>query len=89
MPRPIVVVLVSANAEWAPVKEYLVPGQVERTPYGEYFTRSLGDGEIVFLHGGWGKISEDCRYSFRMPAAPCSASRKRSALDDELNAGLA
>ena len=57
MPRPIVVVLVSANAEWAPVKEYLVPGQVERTPYGEYFTRSLGDGEIVFLHGGWGKIS--------------------------------
>ena len=56
MQRPIVV-LVSANAEWAPVKEYLAPERVEPTPYGECFTHSLGDGEVVFLHGGWGKIS--------------------------------
>jgi adenosylhomocysteine nucleosidase len=56
MPRPIVV-LVSANAEWAPVKEYLAPAHVERTPYGECFTRPFADGDVVFLHGGWGKIS--------------------------------
>jgi adenosylhomocysteine nucleosidase len=56
MARPIVV-LVSANAEWAPVKEYLAPSHVERTPYGECFTRRFGDGDVVFLHGGWGKIS--------------------------------
>ena len=56
MQRPIVV-LVSANAEWAPVKEHLAPAHVERTPYGECFTRAFGDGEVVFLHGGWGKIS--------------------------------
>jgi len=56
MQRPIVV-LVSANAEWAPLREYLAPARVEPTPYGECFTRPFGDGEVVFLHGGWGKIS--------------------------------
>ena len=56
MQRPIVV-LVSANAEWVPLKEHLGPARVEGTPYGECFTRPFGDGEVVFLHGGWGKIS--------------------------------
>ena len=55
--QPPIVVLVSANAEWAPVKEYLAPARVERTPYGECFNRPFGDGDLVFLHGGWGKIS--------------------------------
>jgi adenosylhomocysteine nucleosidase len=52
-----VVVLVSANAEWAPVKEALRPERLERSPYGECFVHAVGDEPVLFLHGGWGKIS--------------------------------
>ena len=52
-----IVVLVSANAEWVPVKELLKPARVERTPYGECLTHAIGNQEILFFHGGWGKIA--------------------------------
>ncbi|TAL31765.1 MAG: hypothetical protein EPN93_16935 [Spirochaetes bacterium] len=60
---PGVVILVSANAEWAALKEVLSPppSRLEKTPYGEYFFREItgGDGaarQVLFFHGGWGKI---------------------------------
>ncbi len=55
-------VLVSANAEWAVVRE-LFPGETyERSPFGEYFVRSvrLPDGSsrrVLVFHGGWGKVA--------------------------------
>jgi adenosylhomocysteine nucleosidase len=52
-----IVVLVSADAEWAAVKEYSSPECVEPTPYGECFTRAVGNEEVLFFHGGWGKIA--------------------------------
>lgn len=54
--RPVVVVI-SANAEWAPIKEVLKPLLLERSPYGEAFTHSIADEQVVFFHGGWGKIA--------------------------------
>jgi len=56
-PHTRIVVLVSANAEWSPVKEALKPGRVDRSPYGECFTHVVANEPVLFLHGGWGKIS--------------------------------
>ena len=56
-PHPAVLVLVSADAEWAPVVEALRPERLERCPYGNFFVRPVGGTPILFLHGGWGKIA--------------------------------
>ncbi|MPZ19731.1 MAG: hypothetical protein GEV06_17695 [Luteitalea sp.] len=50
------VVLISANAEWAPTKAVLAPQKVERSPYGEFFTHVVAGEPVLFMHGGWGKI---------------------------------
>lgn len=51
-----VVVLISAGAEWKAVKNRLKP-EVIVTPIGEMFQDYYGDKNLVFLHGGWGKIA--------------------------------
>lgn len=54
-----IVVLISANAEWRAIKE-IFPGQSLQfvsTPVGETFTQQLSGFNLIFLHGGWGKIS--------------------------------
>ena len=56
-PRHRVVVLISADAEWAPAKEVLKPTHVEPSPYGEYFTHLVSGESVLFFHGGWGKIA--------------------------------
>ena len=45
-------VLISANAEWAPVRRRYPSASVLRSPYGEYFF----DRGVLFFHGGWGKV---------------------------------
>lgn len=56
-----VVVLISAEAEWAAVREYYPHQPFEQSPFGEYFQRQVqGSGKtipVVFLQGGWGKIA--------------------------------
>ena len=54
-----VVVLVSAEAEWRPVRQHLRPAAVEATPVGEAFRASLAAGgpEVTLLHGGYGKLA--------------------------------
>lgn len=54
---PRLLVIVSANAEWTPAKALLKPARVERSPYGEFFTHTIGGEPVLFLHGGWGKIA--------------------------------
>lgn len=49
-------VLISANAEWGPVRRFYPKAAVEKSPYGEYFTEAVGAHRPLFLHGGWGKI---------------------------------
>jgi adenosylhomocysteine nucleosidase len=51
-----IAVVISANAEWKPVKEALTPARVERSPYGEFFTHTIAGERVLFVHGGWGKI---------------------------------
>jgi adenosylhomocysteine nucleosidase len=60
---PSVVVLVSANAEWESLKAVMTPAprELEKTPYGEFFSRAIADKagqerQVLFFHGGWGKI---------------------------------
>ena len=61
-PHPIdAVILVSAEAEWRPVRARYPEAAIEPTPYGESFAVALpAEGRIprpvVFFHGGWGKI---------------------------------
>ncbi|NMB53435.1 MAG: 5'-methylthioadenosine/S-adenosylhomocysteine nucleosidase [Leptolinea sp.] len=54
--RPVVV-LVSADAEWFAVKEYYPDSAVYLNPFGEFFLRMVEKQSVVFMHGGWGKIS--------------------------------
>jgi adenosylhomocysteine nucleosidase len=54
--RPIVVI-VSANAEWRPVRRLLNPESVEQTPYGECFTYPIANERVLFFQGGWGKVA--------------------------------
>jgi adenosylhomocysteine nucleosidase len=51
------VVLISANAEWIPVKEYYQPSRVEKNQYGEFFQEEIKGQPVIFQHGGWGKIA--------------------------------
>ncbi|MGE5139513.1 MAG: hypothetical protein ACM3JD_08640 [Rudaea sp.] len=55
------IVLISADAEWAALQKLLVPSQNCPSPFGEWFTLNLPiagrDEEVLFFHGGWGKIS--------------------------------
>lgn len=60
-----IAVVISANAEWKPVKEALEAVgpvgpvgsvRIERSPYGEFFTHSIAGEPVLFVHGGWGKI---------------------------------
>ncbi len=55
--RKPVVVLISANAEWGPVKSFYRPVRVENNPYGEYFQEEISQHPVIFQHGGWGKIA--------------------------------
>jgi len=55
-----VVVLISANAEWKPVRAALAEDAVSRTPYGECVSKAISTGKkdipAVYFHGGWGKV---------------------------------
>jgi len=56
---PDVVVIISADAEWREVKTNspVNPLALRQTPFGEAFEASMGGMSVVFMHGGWGKVS--------------------------------
>lgn len=54
---PKAVVIVSADMEWKIVRELYPNVAVQKTPYGETFEQVVEGERVVFLHGGWGKIS--------------------------------
>jgi adenosylhomocysteine nucleosidase len=49
------VILISADAEWQAVRELLPGVDLDRTPYGEWFTWRIGKCEIPVMQAGWGK----------------------------------
>jgi len=59
--RAVVVVLISADAEWAAVLDLLEENSCNQSPFGEWFETHLKLSKInlpvLFFHGGWGKIS--------------------------------
>ena len=55
-PHDLVTVLVSANAEWRSVRAAL-PEAPRRSPYGEWLVHRLGGRDVLFFHGGYGKVS--------------------------------
>jgi adenosylhomocysteine nucleosidase len=56
-----VVVLISADAEWRPVRQRFTAASFVKTPFGETFETELDINgrhlDVVFFHGGWGKIA--------------------------------
>jgi len=55
-PRPVVAI-VSANAEWHAMAPQLAGAAVEHTPYGDWTTRRLAGRDVIFFHGGYGKVA--------------------------------
>jgi adenosylhomocysteine nucleosidase len=51
------VVLISANSEWKAVLNILQPQNFGKTPYGDWFQQIIDGQTVIFMHGGWGKIS--------------------------------
>ncbi|MCP4661280.1 MAG: 5'-methylthioadenosine/S-adenosylhomocysteine nucleosidase [bacterium] len=55
------IVVISANAEWRPVRGLWPDVEVENSPFGEWFTAEIEVGQsrepVIFFHGGWGKIA--------------------------------
>ncbi len=56
------VVIISADAEWRELKKQFPRSIYHTQPYGEWFEHSYEafsalDKPIIFMHGGWGKVS--------------------------------
>jgi len=54
------VVLISAHAEWRPVRAHFADAPAQTTPYGEVIAVEVGVAgrprPVILYHGGWGKI---------------------------------
>jgi adenosylhomocysteine nucleosidase len=62
--RERIVVLVSANAEWAIVKAAYPGARYRQSPWGQFFEAEVRAARtaarprrVVFFHGGWGKVA--------------------------------
>lgn len=51
------VALISATAEWKIIVAQLPEAPVHDTPFGQYLTHRMAGEDVVFFHGGYGKIS--------------------------------
>ncbi len=54
-PAAPIVVVISATAEWKAIA--LPDKRIADTPHGEWFTHRFGDRDVVFFHGGFGKVA--------------------------------
>lgn len=52
-----IIVLVSASSEWQVVRNHYDPPALDTTPYGEWFESEIKGYPVLFVQGGWGKIS--------------------------------
>lgn len=57
MRRADVVVLISAHAEWQVVTDFYSYPPQGQTPFGDFFEMEIEGLRVVFVHGGWGKVS--------------------------------
>jgi adenosylhomocysteine nucleosidase len=52
-----ILVVISANAEWAETVAFFQRAVCHSTPYGGFFEKRPNRKRMVFFQGGWGKIS--------------------------------
>ena len=57
LPRARFVVLISADGEWQALLHYTSPLIQHPTPYGNWFSQTVSNFPVVFMHAGWGKVS--------------------------------
>lgn len=50
-------VLISANAEWKVIKPLFAGATIRQSAYGEYFFADVEHQQVLFFHGGWGKVA--------------------------------
>lgn len=52
-----IVALISANTEWKIIRA-LYPGPaLHESPFGQWFTQRVASEDVVFFHGGYGKVA--------------------------------
>jgi adenosylhomocysteine nucleosidase len=56
VPAPVIA-LISANAEWQIIRAQFPGDMVHDTPFGQWLTHRLGGEDVVFFHGGYGKVA--------------------------------
>jgi len=56
-PKPPVLAMISANAEWKALLETLHDTRTADTPYGEWLVHRFGTRDVIFFHGGYGKVA--------------------------------
>lgn len=49
--------MISANAEWKIVLEQIRGEALHDTPFGAWFSHRVAGRDVVFFHGGYGKVS--------------------------------
>ena len=52
-----IIILISANPEWAAVKPLFPDAEIQQSPFGEFFHTTIKKKPVTFFYGGWGKIS--------------------------------
>jgi adenosylhomocysteine nucleosidase len=52
-----VIALISANAEWKIIRGQFPSDAVHDTPFGQWLTHRIGGEDVVFFHGGYGKVA--------------------------------
>ena len=53
----MIVVVISAGAEWIAVKKRYKNIELFSSPFGEWFKTDIENCSVIFFYGGWGKIS--------------------------------
>lgn len=56
-PKSDAIILISANAEWAALRQIMKVKKCHTTPYGEWFVFIHEDREYIIMQGGWGKMA--------------------------------
>ncbi len=55
--QPPVLAIISANSEWRVVRSVFETCPAQTGPFGEWFEAIINNLQVIFLHGGWGKIA--------------------------------
>ncbi|MHC1739487.1 MAG: hypothetical protein AB9897_00060 [Anaerolineaceae bacterium] len=53
----MIAVIISANSEWQAALEVLDPVSRLPNPFSEHYFSKVNGQSVVFMHGGWGKVS--------------------------------